>query len=54
MDRRAHEYCLSAPLILVPEFLCNVIIAPGPSTLNCIKLCQGGGEYRHCFVAFGK
>lgn len=43
MDRRTDEYCLSAPLILVPEFLCNVIVPPGPWTFNCIKLCQGGG-----------
>lgn len=43
MDRRTDEYCLSAPLILLPEFLCNDIIPLGPRTPNCIKLYQGGG-----------
>lgn len=41
-DRRTDEYCLSAPLISGPDFLCNAIIPPGLWTLNCIKLCQGG------------
>lgn len=54
MDRRTDEYGLSAPLILVPEFPCNIIISPGPWTLNCIKLCQGGAEYPQCFVVFLK
>lgn len=27
---RTNEYCVSVPLILVPELLCNVIIPPGP------------------------
>lgn len=42
MDR-IDKYCLSAPLILAPEFLCNLIIPLGPSAVNCINLGQCGG-----------
>lgn len=53
-DRRTDEYCVSAPLILVPEFLCNLIIPPGPWTLNCIKLFQGGGGVPPLFCCVWK
>lgn len=43
MEERTDEYCIFSPLILFPEFLCNLIIPPEPRILNCIKLCQGGG-----------